>query len=115
DELPPVVDPEAALQQGAPLVHERYETNLIGSFAISKGDPAAAFAAAPHRLKRRFYHHRYAAVPLETRGVVAEYDRRTDSVMCWSSTQVVHWVRKELAATLGMPEARIRVVALDVG
>jgi aerobic carbon-monoxide dehydrogenase large subunit len=72
-------------------------------------------ATAPHRLTRRFYHHRYAAVPMECRGVVAEYDRRTDAATIWSSTQVVHWVRREVAATLGIPEARVRCIALDVG
>ena len=115
EELPAVVDPEAALQAGAPLVHERFETNLIGSFSVGKGQAAAQLAAAPRRLNRRFYHHRYAAVPLECRGVVAAYDPRTDSVTVWSSTQVVHWVRREVAATLGLPEARVHVIALDVG
>ena len=80
-----------------------------------KGDPDGVMAGAPHRLKRRFYHHRYAAVPMECRGVVAEYDRRTDSATIWSSTQVVHWVRREVAATLGIAEARVRCIALDVG
>src|SRR5215207_1779038 len=50
EELPAVVDPEAALQVGAPVVHERYDTNLIGSFAVAKGDPEAVLARAPHRL-----------------------------------------------------------------
>ena len=115
EELPALVDPEAALAQGAPIIHERYGTNLIGEFTIERGDPAGAFAGAPHRLRRRFYHHRYAAVPMECRGVVAEYDRRTDSATIWSSTQVVHWVRREAAGILGLPEARVRVVAPDVG
>jgi aerobic carbon-monoxide dehydrogenase large subunit len=115
DELPAVVDPEAALHSDAPLVHERFQTNLIGSFTVGKGDAARALAAAPHRLARRFYHHRYAAVPMECRGIISEYDRRTDSIMSWSSTQVVHRVRSDIAATLGMPEARVRVVAPDVG
>ena len=58
-------------EPGAPIVHERYDTNLIGSFSVAKGDADAVLARAPHRLKRRFYHHRYAAVPMECRGVVA--------------------------------------------
>jgi len=115
EELPAVVDPEAALKPGTPIIHERYGTNLIGEFAIERGDVAGAFGRAPHRLKRRFYHHRYAAVPMECRGVLAEYDRRTDSATIWSSTQVVHWVRREAAGILGVPEARVRVVAPDVG
>jgi aerobic carbon-monoxide dehydrogenase large subunit len=115
EDLPAIVDPETALHPDSPLVHERFGTNLIGAFSVGRGDVAAAFAAAPHRLRRRFYHHRYAAVPLECRGVVAAYDWRTQSAMIWSSTQVVHWVRREAAALLGLSEAQVRCVALDVG
>jgi len=115
EELPAVVDPEAALLPGSVIVHERFNTNQIGEFSVGRGDAPGAMAKAPHRLKRRFYHHRYAAVPMETRGVLAEYDRRTDSVTIWSSTQVVHWVRREAAALLGIPEARVRCIAPDVG
>ena len=115
EELPAVVDPEAALRPDSAIVHDRFHTNLIGAFSVGRGDAAAALAGAPHRLRRRFYHHRYAAVPMECRGVVATYDPRTDSATIWSSTQVVHWVRREAATLLGLPEARVRCIALDVG
>src|SRR5712671_5252540 len=115
EELPAVVDPEAALRPDSPIVHDRFQTNLIGAFSVGRGDVDAALTGAPHRLRRRFYHHRYAAVPLECRGVVSAYDPRTDSATIWSSTQVVHWVRREAAALLGLPEARVRCIALDVG
>ncbi|HWD60673.1 MAG TPA: molybdopterin cofactor-binding domain-containing protein, partial [Stellaceae bacterium] len=113
--LPAVIDPEAALRPDSAIIHERYNTNLIGEFSVGRGDAASAMATAPHRLKRRFYHHRYAAVPMETRGVLADFDRRTGAVTIWSSTQVVHWVRREAAALLGLPEARVRCIAPDVG
>jgi carbon-monoxide dehydrogenase large subunit len=115
DPLPAVLDPEAALADGATIVHDRFGTNLIGGFAIEKGDTKAAMARAPRRLKRRFHHHRYAAMPMECRGVVSLYEPRTDAVTIWSATQVVHWVRREAAAVLQLPEARVRCVALDVG
>ncbi len=115
DPLPAVLDPEAALSAGSPIVHDRFGTNLIGAFTIAKGDAERAMARAPRRLKRRFHHHRYAAMPMECRGVVALHDARTDAMTIWSSTQVVHWVRREAAAVLQLPEARIRCVALDVG
>jgi aerobic carbon-monoxide dehydrogenase large subunit len=115
EELPAVVNPEAALRGGSPIIHERFGTNLIGTFSVGRGDVAAVFAGAPHRLRRRFHHHRYAAVPLECRGVVADWDPRTQSVTIWSATQVVHWVRREAAALLGLPEAQVRCIALDVG
>src|SRR4051794_9165033 len=115
EELPAVVDPEAALRLDSPIVHDRFQTNLIGAFSVGRGEVDAVMASAPHRLHRRFYHHRYAAVPMECRGVVSAYDPRTDSATIWSSTQVVHWVRREAAALLGLPEARVRCIALDVG
>lgn len=113
--LPALPDAEAALRDGAPLIHEHLERNWAASLATRKGEGAAALAKAPRRLHRRFVHHRYAAMPMECRGVVADYDRRTDTITVWSSTQVVHWVRREVANALGMPEERVRCVAPDVG
>jgi aerobic carbon-monoxide dehydrogenase large subunit len=115
EELPAVVDAEAALHPKSAIVHDRFQTNLIGAFSVGRGDADTALAGAPHRLQRRFYHHRYAAVPMECRGVVSAYDLRSDAATIWSSTQVVHWVRREAAALLGLPEARVRCIALDVG
>ena len=115
DPLPPVLDPEQALRAGATIVHDKFATNLIGGFTVGKGDIERAMASAPHQLKRRFHHHRYAAMPMECRGVVSLHEPRTDAITIWSSTQVVHWVRREAATVLQLPEARIRCVALDVG
>jgi carbon-monoxide dehydrogenase large subunit len=115
DPLPAVLDPERALDAGATIVHDKFATNLIGAFTIGKGDAAGALARAPRRLKRRFAHHRYVALPMECRGVVGHYDPRTDSMTIWSATQVVHWLKREAAAVLKLPEARLRCVALDVG
>jgi len=115
DPLPAVLDPELALAAGTTVVHDKFGTNLIGAFAIAKGDADGALRRAPHRLQRRFYHHRYAAMPMECRGVVGLHDARTNAVTIWSSTQVVHWLRREAATVLKLPEARIRCVALDVG
>ena len=113
--LAAVVDSEAALAPGAQIIHEEYATNLIGEFAIEKGQVAAALSSAAFKLRRRFHTHRYAGIPMECRGVVGAYDQRTDSITIWSSTQVVHSVRREAASLLQLPEARVRCVALDVG
>lgn len=113
--LPPAADAVSALKAGPPYVHEHLGRNIAAILNTKKGKGAAAMADAPHRIKRQFYHHRYAAMPMETRGVVAEYDERTDSVTMWSSTQVVHWVRREVANAMGLPEERVRVIAPEVG
>ena len=115
ESLDAVVDPEAGISEGAAILHEQYSTNVIGDFSVGKGNVDAALNSAPHRLSRRFYHHRYGALPMECRGVVSSYDKRTDSITIWSACQVVHWLRREASTVLGMPEARIRSLALDVG
>src|SRR4051794_12456391 len=74
--LPALVDPEEALAPGAEIVHDKFGTNLIGEFVVEKGDVENALAAAPHRVQRRFYTHRYAAAPMECRGVVALHEPR---------------------------------------
>ena len=74
--LPPVLDPETALRPDATLIHDRFGTNLIGCFTVGKGEVDNALARSPHRLQRRFYHHRYAAMPMECRGVVGLHDPR---------------------------------------
>ena len=83
----------------------------------SKGDVDGRARAAPHRLQAPLLSPiATPRIPMECRGVVAAHDQRTDSVTIWSSTQVVHWVRREAAAAfLQLPEARVRCVALDVG
>jgi carbon-monoxide dehydrogenase large subunit len=113
--LEAVVDAEASLTQGAAIIHEEYASNLIGECAVEKGQVAAALSSAPLKLRRRFYTHRYAGIPMECRGVIGAYDQRTDSVTIWSATQVPHSVRREAASVLRLPEARVRCVALDVG
>jgi carbon-monoxide dehydrogenase large subunit len=59
--------------------------------------------------------HRYAGVPMECRGVIGAHDKRTGAVTIWAGTQVPHTLRREAAALLGLSEARVRCVALDVG
>ena len=115
DPLQPINDAQTALNRDAGLIHETLGQNIAATLHAKKGDGAAAIERAQKRLKRKFFHHRYAGMPLECRGVLADYDSRTDSLTVWSSTQVVHWVRREISAALKMPEERIRVIAPDVG
>ena len=113
--LQPLANAEAAIADGAATIHEQLGRNVAAFLHTMKGDGAAAMGSARNRLSRRFVHHRYAAMPMECRGVVAEYDGRTDTLTVWSSTQVVHWVRREVSTALGMPEESIRCIAPDVG
>ena len=113
DPLPALVDPAAALAAGAPLVHDAVPGNELGWFALKVGDAAAALARAPHVIKRRFTHHRYAAMPIECRGAVGAVEGGT--YRCWSTTQLVHAAQRDIAGALGVDAAQVRCIALDVG
>ena len=110
-ELPPaVMDPEAALAPGAPLIHEELGDNDFATIRFSAGDPDAVFARAAHRFAKRFHFGRTHAAPLEGRGVIADWDAIGGRVTVWTSTQMPHLVRGLLAAQFGVPENRLRVI-----
>src|SRR5262245_49152951 len=115
DELPVVLDPEAAVSAEAPLLYEEFETNVANVCRQEVGDVEAAFAAAPHTLEVSFHIHRCAPTPMETRGVLADPNPTGDGLTLYSSTQFPHLARSFLSGVIGLPQANIRVVAPDVG
>jgi carbon-monoxide dehydrogenase large subunit len=113
--LPAVSDPEVALQPGAPLVHPELGTNQAFSVPVKAGEPDQAFSRAAHVVRVRVEHNRLAGVPMEPRGVVAQYDPGTGELTVWSTTQNPFLTRADLASILGFPEPKLRVIAPDVG
>lgn len=111
--LPVVVDPEAALKEGAPIVHEQFGTNKVFEWSLAGGDVEGVFAAADVVLERRIVNHRTAGAAIEPRGALAEW--REGRLTLWSSTQIPHIARVILSIQLGISEERIRVVAPEVG
>jgi aerobic carbon-monoxide dehydrogenase large subunit len=111
--LPVVVDPEKALEDGSPLVHEQFGTNKTHEWSLGGGDLEAAWRDADVVVERRIVNHRTAGVAIETRGCVADW--RTDAITLWTATQIPHLVRLFLAGELGVSEEKIRVVAPEVG
>jgi len=115
DVLPSISNAEAAVADGAPLLHAENGDNLAGEFEVTVGDPGSAFARADRVVRGRFYVQRYSGMPLETRGVAAAWDGGRGELTLWSSTQWPHTLRESLAVLLDLPEHRIRVIAPDVG
>lgn len=115
ESLTPVSSMDEAVYDGAPLIHETLERNVFASFRGIKGNMELAFASDLKTIQHQFINHRYTAMPLECRGVIANYDHRSEGITVYSSTQMVHSVQREIAARLNIPEARVRCVAPDVG
>ena len=113
DPKPVVVDPEAALEDGAPLVWEQFGTNKTHEWAVGGGDIAAALDAADVVVEQRVPNHRTSGAPIEARAAIGE--PRGESLALYSTTQIPHIARLLLAGMLDMAEDKLRVVAPDVG
>ncbi|ATY10338.1 carbon monoxide dehydrogenase [Amycolatopsis sp. AA4] len=119
DELPPVLDLEAALAEDAPLVHEELGSNKNAFWVFDSaeagtgGNVEEALSSSEVVLKRRFRQQRLVPAFMEPRACVV--DPTGAQLTMWSATQVPHILRVMSALTLGIPEHRLRVIAPDVG
>jgi carbon-monoxide dehydrogenase large subunit len=117
--LPAVIDVEKAMQPDSPRLYEEFDTNIpLGIhppteeidkvFEQTKADGGII-------VKTRLVNQRLAPVSIETRGVVAEYNKANKSLTVWSSSQIPHLLRNILAATVGLPQHQVRVIVPEVG
>ena len=113
DPKPAVVDPEAALESGSPLVWEEFGTNKTHEWAIGGGDIDAGMAEAEVTVEHRFENHRTSGAPIEPRCSIGEF--RGDKLTLYSTTQIPHIARFVFSGMLGIPEDQLRVIAPDVG
>ena len=115
DDLEPLVDYRTALGSDQ-LVHDGYPGNVVGELRGGGAEAVdAAVAGAAHVLRESIQQQAYAPVPMETRGIIAEWDPAAEQLTVWAATQAPHEVRSVGARVLGLPEARIRVIMRDTG
>ena len=104
-----------ARAEGAPLVHGIVGMNVIPQPMAPDADLDAAFADARHVSEATFAMTRVTNVPMESRGLVAEYDRYSQDLRIWPSTQSPHELKAFAARVLGIPASRVRIEFGDVG
>ncbi len=115
DPVDPVVDAEAAVNPGGPIIHEEFGTNVAFVHGAGSGDVDAAFKQADKIVTQKLNHQRLAPISVEPRGVLAQYFPGEDQLNLWSSTQIPHLMRTQVAIMLGMAENRVRVITPEVG
>ncbi|MEW6644939.1 MAG: xanthine dehydrogenase family protein molybdopterin-binding subunit [Pseudomonadota bacterium] len=115
DELPVAVDLEGAARASTVRVHDDVDGNVAAHVRQTKGNYRAAAAKAHLVLKRRFRYEHGISSPIETRGVVAQWNARGQQLTMWDTTQAPVFVRNGLAAMLGLGERQVRVIAPFVG
>jgi aerobic carbon-monoxide dehydrogenase large subunit len=121
--LPVVTDPLEAMEEGAPLVHDDFGTNVCSVWGFEKGDsPAPHKTSKPFfddpdlvKVKHRFRLRRLIPNAMEPRGVIVDPNVVMDEFTMYTSSQIPHIVRTTQTITTGIPEAKLRVVAPDVG
>ncbi len=114
DDLPAIIDVEEAAQ-GGPVIHEAFGDNIAYKLTAGEGDIDAALASADHVLSQRIVHQRLAPIAMEPRGVLARYFPGEEELTVWSSTQIPHLLRTQLALMIGIPENKLRVITPEVG
>jgi aerobic carbon-monoxide dehydrogenase large subunit len=113
--LPVVVDLEKGLGVSSVHVHDDLTSNISAHVRQTKGDYRSAVARADLVLKRRFHYEHGISSPIETRGVVAQWNARGSQMTVWDTTQAPVFIRNGLAAMLDLGERQVRVIAPFVG
>ncbi len=117
--LPAAIDVEKAMQPDAPILYEEFGTNVAFGMHPPTDEIDKVFeetlANGGVVVKQRLVNQRLAPVPIETRGVVAEYRKSDKMLTVWSSSQIPHLLRNILAALVGLPQHQVRVIVPEVG
>ena len=109
-----VFDPEAAMAEGAPQVHEGVERNVAAHNRVIGGDVEAGFAAADHVFEDRFVTSRQCHACMEPHAVIADYDA-SGRVTLHMSSQSTFFDRFGLMGIFGLPANKIRIISPYLG
>ncbi|TDV55346.1 xanthine dehydrogenase family protein molybdopterin-binding subunit [Actinophytocola oryzae] len=113
--LPPVVD-YATAGESAESVHPEHPGNVAGALDGRPAEELApVFDGAAHVVAATIHQQAYVPVPMETRGLVAEWSAADGELTIWASTQAPHEVRLFCSRLLGLPEHKVRVIMRDTG
>ena len=108
--LPAAATIDAALASGAPLLHDKAGTNAVNRRSFRYGDPERAFAAADEVVEFSYTYPRYASTPMETFGVIAQFERAPDRFTVWSNFQGPFVLQPLMAGALKVAGNRLRLI-----
>ncbi len=114
EDLPSVFDPQAALEPGAPLVHEDRPGNVAFRYEYGHGDADAGRAASAHVVEGGFELPFVTHCCLGTSAIIASFDS-DGRLTLRSLTQVPFLYRRDMAAIIGVPPEDIRVIQPPIG
>ena len=112
--LPAVADRHVSAKNQT-LLFEDQGSNRAIMFRAVRGDAAAAFKDAPYIRRESFRTQRHMALPMEPRGLLAEWDAARGRLTLSGAAKVLFFNRRTLAKQLDLPESAIELVENDVG
>jgi len=113
EELPPVFDAEDAIQDGAPVLHEKFPNNIFKHAKLRHGDMEAAFAEADEIFEDTFTSPVAQQASLEPHVSAAQWDG--EHLTIWTASQAPFMVRKSLAEIFGIAPESVRVIVPSLG
>src|SRR5919109_1885086 len=110
-----VTDAREVMQPGAPQLHEGVANNIAAKFQVNVGEVDGAFRESDLIIEEQFSTQRHSAVPLENRGLVAEYDEGQGLLTMWGPTKMTHTNWRILSELTGLPQSSIHFIEPEVG
>jgi carbon-monoxide dehydrogenase large subunit len=111
-----VVDPEEAVADDAPAVHEATPDNVAFEYEFGDREEMDRICEeANHTVSIEIGNQRIVQNPMEPRAAVAEFDPGTETLTVRSTTQIPHKLRRDISKTLDYPASKIDVVAPEMG
>src|ERR1700752_1843751 len=115
ESLGAVTDARKGMQPGAPQLHDATPNNVAANFQVNVGDIDAAFHNSDLIVEEEFFTQRHSAVPLENRGLVAEWDEGRGLLTRWGLTKMTHTNWRILSELSGLPQRCIHFIEPEVG
>ncbi len=114
DPLPPVLSAHSS-KTGETKLFACATGNCASIFTASKGNAADAFAAAHHIQRGQFRVQRMTALPMETRGLLAEWDEATGRLTMSGAAKLPFFNKRAMASMMKLPEESVDYIEYDVG
>jgi len=112
--LKPLFDPEEAMKEGVPRIHDYAENNISTRANWHLGDVDRGFKESDYIKEETFRTQMVVHSPMEPHAVIASYDS-AGKLTVWASTQTPFFLMRDLSFVLGIPQERVRVIKPYVG
>ncbi len=115
EELPVMLDPFEARQEGSPLVHEKLGTNVAYERTFTFGEVERTFAEAQRRVRAKLRWPRSTGMPMDTNGAIGDFDAGTGVLTIYANSMNFTYFLWLIAVTLKIPASKLKIVPVAAG